>query len=169
MSDSRVAPVQLAADQVLAHFLYGRDDVPTFPDDGSMPSYDGAFPPPGGCRLSYLTIAPGANQDYFNFIASEFGELADPGQPGFHRTPTLDLIIVVQGSLVLELDEGAVELEPGDTVIQNGTRHRWSNNGTVPAVIVSLVLGANADDSREPRMRQEIDVVNSLGDIGGIG
>ena len=34
------------------------------------------------------------------------------------------------GTVTLELDDGAmVTLGPGDTVVQNGTRHRWSNAG----------------------------------------
>lgn len=33
----------------------------------------------------------------------------------------------------LEFDDDAtVSLSPGDTYVQNGTRHRWSNPGTVP-------------------------------------
>ena len=44
----------------------------------------------------------------------------------------------------LELDDGAtVTLNPGDTVVQNGTRHRWHNPGTVPAVVVAVLIGAN--------------------------
>ena len=46
----------------------------------------------------------------------------------------------------LELDDGAtVTLGPGDTVVQNGTRHRWSNPGDVPAVIAVFLVGAHHD------------------------
>jgi hypothetical protein len=42
------------------------------------------------------------------------------------------------------LDDGAtVVLNPGDTYIQNGTRHRWSNRGEVPAVLAVALIGAN--------------------------
>jgi hypothetical protein len=45
---------------------------------------------------------------------------------------------------VLELDDGAtVTLRPGDTVVQNGTRHRWSNAGDVPAVLAGCVWGVH--------------------------
>jgi len=33
-------------------------------------------------------------------------------------------------------------LNPGDTYIQNGTRHRWSNTGDVPAVLAIAIVGA---------------------------
>jgi len=35
---------------------------------------------------------------------------------------------------ILELDDGVkLTLRPGDTYVQNGTRHRWSNKGDMPA------------------------------------
>ena len=47
---------------------------------------------------------------------------------GMHRTATLDYDIVLEGTIGLELDNGAeVTLHPGDIVVQNGTRHRWHN------------------------------------------
>ena len=37
-------------------------------------------------------------------------------------------------TVCLELDNGAeVTLEPGDVVVQNGTRHRWHNRGNTIA------------------------------------
>jgi quercetin dioxygenase-like cupin family protein len=60
-----------------------------------------------------------------------------------HTTDTTDFEIVLSGQVVLELDDGAeVTLSPGDTVVQNGTRHRWRNPGTEPAVIGVAVVGA---------------------------
>jgi hypothetical protein len=32
-------------------------------------------------------------------------------------------------------------LRPGDTVVQNGTRHRWGNPGTEPAVLAVFLIG----------------------------
>jgi hypothetical protein len=47
---------------------------------------------------------------------------------------------------VLELDDGAsVHLHPGDTVVQNGTRHRWSNPGDEPATLAVFICGAHHD------------------------
>jgi quercetin dioxygenase-like cupin family protein len=64
--------------------------------------------------------------------------------PGMHTTDTTDFEIVLSGQVVLELDDGAeVTLSPGDTVVQNGTRHRWRNPGTAPAVIGVAIVGAN--------------------------
>ena len=34
-------------------------------------------------------------------------------------------------------------VRPGDTVVQNGTRHRWGNRGTEPAVLAVFITGAH--------------------------
>jgi mannose-6-phosphate isomerase-like protein (cupin superfamily) len=52
--------------------------------------------------------------------------------------------VVVSGQAILELDDGAkVALDVGDAYIQNGTRHRWSNTGDVPAVLAITLIGAH--------------------------
>jgi quercetin dioxygenase-like cupin family protein len=49
----------------------------------------------------------------------------DPDVPGMHATDTLDLMVVLEGSVVLGLDDGEHTLGTGEYVIQRGTRHRW--------------------------------------------
>ena len=44
---------------------------------------------------------------------------------GFHRTGTLDFVVLLEGSLRLLLDDGEVVLEPGDVVVQRDTNHAW--------------------------------------------
>jgi quercetin dioxygenase-like cupin family protein len=61
-----------------------------------------------------------------------------------HTTPTIDCEIILSGNVVLELDDGAsVLLSPGDTVVQNGTRHRWINPGDAPAILALFSVGAD--------------------------
>jgi quercetin dioxygenase-like cupin family protein len=68
----------------------------------------------------------------------------EPESPGMHTTDTVDFEVVLSGEIVLELDDGAeVVLKPGDTVVQNGTRHAWRNRGDVPAVIAAGLIGAH--------------------------
>jgi len=75
------------------------------------------------------------------------GEHVEPDHPGMHRTATIDYEFIVSGRCVLELDDGAKrELRPGDTVIQNGTRHAWRNPYDEPCVIVVVLIGAHHDD-----------------------
>jgi mannose-6-phosphate isomerase-like protein (cupin superfamily) len=44
-----------------------------------------------------------------------------------HRTRTLDYVVVIEGELVLILDDTEVTLKPGDVVVQRGTDHAWEN------------------------------------------
>ena len=64
--------------------------------------------------------------------------------PGMHTTASVDTGVVISGSVTLELDDGAtVVLHAGDTYVQNGTRHRWSNPTDTPAVIAVALIGAH--------------------------
>ncbi len=48
--------------------------------------------------------------------------------PRMHRTETIDYIIVLDGKIDMELDEGRmVTLNKGDVMIQRGTYHAWIN------------------------------------------
>jgi quercetin dioxygenase-like cupin family protein len=50
---------------------------------------------------------------------------------------------VLSGELWLELDDGQeVHLQPGDTVIQNGTRHAWHNRSDQTTTILTAIVGA---------------------------
>jgi hypothetical protein len=144
--DDRIADaVPLGEGGVSATFLWGRDDIPCYPDDGAMPAFGPGQPPPGGTRLSRLTIPAGANEAYFDFIVAALGDLAEPEQPGFHATPTLDFIFVLAGVLRLELDDDEVrDVAAGDTVILNGVRHRWSNPGPDDATLLAAQIGAHS-------------------------
>ncbi|KAK3056024.1 hypothetical protein LTR09_003260 [Extremus antarcticus] len=60
-----------------------------------------------------------------NVISSDFA----PSSKGFiHRTQSLDYGIVMEGSIVLELDDGNTTLmSRGDIAIQRATMHGWHN------------------------------------------
>ncbi|AEI83036.1 hypothetical protein CNE_BB2p02290 (plasmid) [Cupriavidus necator N-1] len=69
-------------------------------------------------------------------------ELMDPDVPGMHATTSIDFVVVLSGAITLELDSGvATVLHAGDTLVQNGVRHRWMNHGTERAWIAAVVLG----------------------------
>lgn len=66
----------------------------------------------------------------------------EPDNPGMHTTATVDLEIVLHGELVLELDNGQTRtIRAGDAIVQNGTRHRWLNHTTDPAVVAAVLIG----------------------------
>ncbi|MFG1935378.1 cupin domain-containing protein [Mycobacterium sp. NPDC048908] len=131
------------------HRLWGGDTTPQFPDDGAMPEQRTYFPPVGRFRFGMFAIPPktvaGSEINPADVEAEAPGLLRymDPADPGMHTTDTIDFEVVLEGTVVLELDDGAeVTLNPGDTVVQNGTRHRWRNGGDTTARIAVFMCGA---------------------------
>ena len=160
VSDDQVAPVTLALlPGTEFHQLWGADSACTFPDDGARPDAPAYFPPLGGFRFGFFTIPPdggaGAPADLdIEAALAEFDEKLpgmaqhlEPADPGMHTTASIDYGVVLAGQAILELDDGAkLALNAGDTYIQNGTRHRWSNVGDVPAVLAVALIGARHAD-----------------------
>lgn len=161
VSDEKVSPVTLASLPGLEfHQLWGADQASRYPDAGAAPRFKTYFPPVGGVRFGIFTVPPDApaTGDASEGDASDGAALVAeleqklPGlaqyleaeEPGMHTTPTTDFEVVLSGHVILELDNGKiVRLGPGDTVVQNGTRHRWRNDGTVPAVVAAFLVGAH--------------------------
>jgi mannose-6-phosphate isomerase-like protein (cupin superfamily) len=104
----------------------------TFPPDSVMmsPTFD-----PAAAGAEYMSRIPG--------LAERF----EPESPGMHTTDTVDYGILMDGEISLELDDSkVVALEPGDIVVQNGTRHAWRNPGTKPATLIFVLIGAKRSE-----------------------
>jgi mannose-6-phosphate isomerase-like protein (cupin superfamily) len=158
-SDQEVDPVTVSLLPGFEfHRLWGGDEPCSFPDAGTQPSHTQYFPPVGGFRFGLFTVPPASSSAAAGDIDVEAGlaelEAALPGlaghmepdAPGMHTTATIDYEYVVWGRVVLELDDGAsVELGPGDTVVQNGTRHAWRNPFDEPCTLVVVLVGARHD------------------------
>jgi len=81
-------------------------------------------PPPGGASARIIRmpgIPAGADPDTTWLRVA--GDDADT--PGMHATDTLDLMVVLEGSVVMGLEDGERTIGPGEFVIQRGTLHRW--------------------------------------------
>jgi uncharacterized cupin superfamily protein len=66
-----------------------------------------------------------------------------------HRTESVDYGIVLDGEVMLVLDDSETALRPGDVVVQRGTSHRWENRfGESARMAFILVDGAFTDDLR---------------------
>ncbi|WP_084215683.1 cupin domain-containing protein [Pseudonocardia spinosispora] len=141
--------------------LWGRDERPTFPDDGSPRGAHAYYPPTSGSRFMINTFPPGEPVPPPDVdMATALDELErrmpgatapmEPDTPGMHTTDSIDYILVVSGEATLELDDGEqTVLRAGDVVVQNGTRHAWRNRGTEPCTIVGIAIGA--DRTPNPR------------------
>lgn len=158
-SDVEVEPITLAFSPGMEYFrLWGADEPRRFPDDGSEPASHNYFPPLGGFRFGLFTLAPesvSTHEDVdmesvvgeLNEKLPGLGEYLESDHPGMHTTATIDYEFIVSGRCMLELDDGITrEFGPGDTVIQNGTRHAWRNPYDEPCVIVFALIGAHHDN-----------------------
>jgi uncharacterized cupin superfamily protein len=64
-----------------------------------------------------------------------------------HRTETIDYGIVLEGEIVLIMDEGETTVRAGDIVIQRGTNHGWANrSGKTCRIAFILIDGRFAPD-----------------------
>jgi mannose-6-phosphate isomerase-like protein (cupin superfamily) len=153
VEDARVAPIHVAlVPGGEFHRIWGSDSTPELPASGYLPRAASWFPPVGGYRFAFVTFPPEAPPPEDLNVDAAVAELEqrlpgmarvlEPDAPGMHTTDTVDFGVVLSGSIFLELDDGAeVELRAGDTVVQNGTRHRWRNRGAGPCVMAVTMIG----------------------------
>jgi hypothetical protein len=154
VDDQVVEPTTVALTPTAYHELWRADLPPTLPDAGTNGPKTTFLPPVGGYRFFLFTFPPGDVSADLEGVDIEAGlrELQEklPGmletnefdQPGMHTTDTVDMEIVLAGEIVLELDDGVeTTLRAGDVNIQNGTRHRWHNRCSEPAVLAVAMVG----------------------------
>ena len=107
----------------------------------------GIEPPPHGSVCRIVTFPP---DDAFSGkagaqeVAAFFRAMGSPGASTYtstaphlymQKTRTLDFCLVLDGEITLVLDTEEVQLSAGDTVVQRGTNHAWSNRSNRPCTI----------------------------------
>lgn len=117
-------------------------------------------PPKGGTRIRVLDIPP--EGDNLAEMSEEdrrahFAEIgaADAVAGGaaaqrhafMHLTETIDYGIVLEGELVLIMDEGETTVRAGDIVIQRGTNHGWSNRSDKNCRICFVLIDGEFDEA----------------------
>jgi hypothetical protein len=150
--------------QAVASVMWSTDGGARLPYSGTDPTLsltmETMFPRPGGSRLMIVRHPPGAGVPATAAVPAATqptGATGDaPGdsmgdatgvhfdETGMHASDTVDYIVVVSGTICMELDHGTeVELSAGDVLIQNGTRHGWRNRSDADAVVAVVLLGAS--------------------------
>jgi quercetin dioxygenase-like cupin family protein len=125
--DGPVPVVRTAPDGALFYEVWATD---------AMPAPIGATEPDPTPRA--LTVPPGPNGTKIRI--NEF----PPGVVSpVHRTQSVDYGIVLDGEVVLVLDESETTLRAGDVAVQRGTSHRWENRtGQTARMAFILIDGA---------------------------
>jgi quercetin dioxygenase-like cupin family protein len=98
----------------------------------------GTYPPENGTRFMIAEYPPG-------------------NHPRMHRTETIDYIIVLDGEIDMELDEGRmVSMKRGDVMVQRGTYHAWINRGPDVCRMVFVLIDAQPLGIGQPVQRGAI-------------
>jgi mannose-6-phosphate isomerase-like protein (cupin superfamily) len=127
---------------------HDRDGKSVVLSDGAPPQHHEMHGPAVGADFIEIWNAPDAVPQLTSAPASEPNERAFTIMPGsghllrilevyplhlggertvMHRTKTLDYVVVIEGEIVLILDDSEVTLKKGDVVVQRGTDHAWEN------------------------------------------
>lgn len=114
-------------------------------------------PPKHGTVIRIVDIPPeGRNGPSFDketaralFEKVGLGENAEHTIPGrhplMHRTKSIDYGVVLEGEIVLLLDDEEVPLTAGDVVIQRGTIHAWANRSDRTTRILFVLTDGKFD------------------------
>jgi hypothetical protein len=134
--------------------LWGFDRIPELPlrpeDIGPEHTDRGLFPPLGGASVN-LVVFPPVDEYVPHAEEIEMGDasLVTPEDGGYmHRTDSIDLMLVLEGEVVLRHPGVAEEitLQTGDFIVQNGEMHEWENRSPRRCVIACFVLAAHRVD-----------------------
>jgi quercetin dioxygenase-like cupin family protein len=111
LDDGPPRVVRTAPDGALFYEIWGTDATPAPVSAAEPDPTEGSLtvpPPPGGTKIRINEFPPG---------------VVSP----VHRTQSVDYGIVLDGEVVLVLDDSETVLRAGDVVVQRGTVHRWEN------------------------------------------
>lgn len=114
-------------------------------------------PPANGINFRYFRVPPEANfahlsdeerragmKLYHELVGAPEAYAAEDRHPGFHRTQTIDFIVLLEGEVSLLLDREEVQMRPFDVVIQRGTSHSWVNRGNSTALLMAVLIDGRA-------------------------
>lgn len=126
--------------------LWRVDELPTKFENGDGVGEIVTRPPKHGLIIRSVAFPPDTEWDrslgFFDANGPLNQDGDDEGIPGLHATPTVDVVTLISGELWCVMQTGEVVMKPGDTLVQRGTKHSWSNRTSEPAIIVSVMLAA---------------------------
>ena len=131
-------PTQVIGPTISMSYIYSTRPSFTLTHNADLSTYHGvlssgppyvSFPVAGASGVVYLNFGPNPEQE-----------------EGFwHRTQTVDYIVMLEGELELSLDGGETRIvRKGDVVVQRAAMHKWKNlSKTEGARYVAVLLGAD--------------------------
>jgi mannose-6-phosphate isomerase-like protein (cupin superfamily) len=114
--------------------------------------FDIGFHSEGGTILRIVDFPPDGAYDVEEMKAfldkNGVRDKSNPRHFWFHKTPSLDYAIVLEGEIYAMLDDNETLLRAGDVLVQRATNHSWSNRSGAPCrmafVLIALSKGETA-------------------------
>jgi quercetin dioxygenase-like cupin family protein len=123
-ADGPVPVVRTAPDGALFCEIWSTDAMPA--------PIAAAGPDP---TLTAVTVPPAPNGTKIRINVFPPGVVSP-----VHRTQSVDYGIVLDGEVVLVLDDSETVLRAGDVVVQRGTNHRWENRSAQTARMAFILV-----------------------------
>jgi hypothetical protein len=90
----------------------------------------------------------------------EIYPLSEGGQRTvMHRTKTLDYVVVIEGEVVLVLDDSEVTLRKSNVVVQRGTDHAWENRSDKRAMMAFFHIDADFSEDLLSKLPQPLQLM----------
>ncbi|MEU6443116.1 hypothetical protein [Streptomyces sp. NPDC047046] len=123
VTDERTVPSTRLSNGILLQEVWQQRNIPAVRDDRPEPEGAlGAAAPVDGAVVRILTV-PAAEGD-------------EPAEPNLHTDPSLHVITMLSGELVVLLENGEVTLGVGDSVVLRDSMHDLRNLKPRPATFV---------------------------------
>lgn len=143
---------------MIFHEVWETPGTPAPIDNGEDPTTGPTMhgPPKNGTRIRFVDLPPDTHYlaDAGRHMKALFEEVnnveglttkADSPHPMMHRTEAVDYGIVIDGELILVLDDSEVALKPGSVVVQRGTNHAWANRSGKPCRMLFIQIDGQYD------------------------
>ena len=123
IADDRNLPCTRLTNGIVLQELWQQRSIPAEPNDRPKPEWTlGPAAPTEGAVVRILTV-PAANGD-------------KPAKPDLHTDPSLHVITMLNGELIVILEDGEVTLNSGDSIVLRGSMHDLRNLQPRPATFV---------------------------------
>ena len=128
MSDSRVQLLDMQPGLSLG-YLWATDTFPITPSRVDT-------------KDKVVSVSPPDQGTQFGVVEFQPADPANPQPPVWHRTRTVDYVVVISGEIDLMLEDSVVHLKAGDAVVQQATDHAWVNRSNQICRLLFVVMDA---------------------------
>lgn len=132
--------------------IWRAERLPARCDDAGPLSADMVVSPAAqGLAVRVCTFPPDSEMDaetsrsYAASLAGSYGTDRQTALSPMHRTNTIDVLTVISGELWLVTETGETVVRQGESVVQRGTMHAWSNRTDRATSVVAVMMAAEPD------------------------